>query len=373
MAQAHWLSRNFMQRLGLYGGLLQYGVTGQPKPRVVNLFLTSRCNAKCTYCYVADVNVPDDRNAGRRILCESEWLDLIDAFIARGCRAFTLVGGEPLLAPHLPAIVEHLYRRNVFFVLTTNGALVPKRIDLLRKVSQLTISIDGDRESNDRLRGKGWHARAMAAIEAAVAAEIPTRLNVVVTRANADQIGYIVDLCDRFGLCVTFTPYIDPPGFRRDGMTPWQIDDQGVKAFFAELRRWRLKSRRIMNSLESIDFMIGYPAAFDRVVMVGEPEAAYQPEPCPYGRIQYHLNEFSEVYPCGVWWNRSDFSPKSVFEHGIDAAIAHATAMPCQYCSFANAIDWIKLTRLGSAWDGAVLTLHQYLDARRGGSGQGTV
>ena len=356
-----WLGRNLIQRARLFAGLVAYRASGRPRPLVANLFITGRCNARCLYCYVEDVHPPETppRPHARPPMSEAEWLALIDALIARGVRMFTLVGGEPLVSPHVPAIIEHLHRRGVFFILTTNGALVRRNLDLVRKVSQLTVSLDGDPAANDALRGEGWHARALDAIDAATEAGIPVRLNVVVTRANADQIGYVVALCETRGMYVTFTPCIDPPAFRRDQTRRWQLDDAGLKTFFRTLAAWKGKSRRIMNSDRSIAYMVDYPTSFDHVVMADDPAAGYYSDPCPYGRIQYHFNEFGDVFPCAMWWNDPGFAPGNLRDDGLDAALARATAMPCSYCSFCNMVDWNELTRPRALLDGLTMTLRQ--------------
>lgn len=365
---AEWLTRNIYQRARLFSGLAAYRLSGTPQPLMANLFLTGKCNAKCVYCYVPDVNPPDDQGDAKRRLTGEEWIGLIDALIVRGVRGFTLVGGEPMVSPYCDDIIDHLHARNMFFNMTTNGSLVIKKLDKVRKVSQLTISLDGDEESNDLLRGKGWHRRTMNAIEAAADAGIPVRLNVVVTKANRHEVGYIIALCDRLNMFVTFTPCIDAPDFRMGETSRWMLDDDEVRAYFTELLAWKKRTHRIMNSERSMRYMIDYPTSFDRVVMATDPEASYYPEKCPYGRIQYHFNEFGEVYPCGIWWNRDDFTPKTVFDGGLDAAIANATDMPCQYCSFCNLVDWNELTKPKSAVSGFRMTVRQYLSGKGPGA-----
>lgn len=355
-----WLLRNLRQRGRLVAGLLTHGRRREAHPLVANLFLTSRCNARCTYCYVGDVHPADTGAAAdKRVLGTKEWLRLIDDLTARGVRYFTLVGGEPLLSPHFDAVVDHLHRRDLFFNVTSNGALVPRKLEILAKASQITISLDGDRESNDRLRGPGWHARALAALDAAAAVGIPVRLNVVVTRANAGQVPYILDLCEQRRMVVTFTPCIDVPEFRREETARWQLSDGEMRAFFRDLVEMRRDNDRIMNSGASIHYMIDYPTTFDRVVMKNDAEAGYYPTPCPYGRFQYHFNEYGEVFPCAHWWNSPDFKAETVFDGGLDRALAKASNLPCQFCSFCNMVDWNEMTRPAVVAQGALMTIRQ--------------
>lgn len=356
----NWLFRNLIHRGQLFVSLMSYGLTSKAHPIFGILFITEKCNAKCLYCYVNDVNAPDDHSIDKRLMNGEDWKQLIDDLIDRGVRAFSLVGGEPMVSPWCEELINHLHKRGVFFNLTTNGSLVLKQIDLLKKVSQLTVSIDGDEQSNDRVRGKGWHKRAIDAIEAATSAGIPCRLSVVVTRYNRDQIQYIVDLCDRLNMYVTFTPCLDAPENRFETTRDLMLDDSELREFFKDLLRWKKKTKRIMNSEKSVHYMINYPGTFDRVVMADEPDAAYYPEKCPYGRFQYHFSEYGEVYPCAVWWNRPDFQAKTVYD-GLDDALGNATEMPCQYCSFCNLVDWNEMTKPKALIKGALMTVRQYL------------
>ena len=68
-----------------------------------------RCNFRCTYC------MPSDSLQGRgvflpleKLLTDHEIEDLVRAFVGMGVRKLRLTGGEPLIRPGLPALVEQL-------------------------------------------------------------------------------------------------------------------------------------------------------------------------------------------------------------------------------------------------------------------------
>ena len=58
-------------------------------------------------------------------------------------------------------------------VLTSNGLLVPRRIDRLRRLDTLVLSLDAPGPANDAVRGAGVFAAVGAAIAAAKAAACP--------------------------------------------------------------------------------------------------------------------------------------------------------------------------------------------------------
>ena len=81
--------------------------------------LTNRCNQSCRHCLFASSPAEKTELAGSRVLA------LADEAAALGCRVFALTGGEPLVHPEFPQIVNHLLRYdNSHVVVLTNGLLL---------------------------------------------------------------------------------------------------------------------------------------------------------------------------------------------------------------------------------------------------------
>lgn len=148
-----WRSMRSFQRRSAAGGF---------SPAFLFVSLTDRCNLSCRGCWVTAAE------PGR------EWdpaeLDrLISAYKTENRTFFFgLLGGEPLLYPHL---IDFLGRhRDCYFQLLTNGTLLTDAIAAdFRRLGNVTplISIEGDSEESDRRRGGDRvHARTMAALEA---------------------------------------------------------------------------------------------------------------------------------------------------------------------------------------------------------------
>jgi len=350
--------RSLYQRGRLYFSLARERRLQRISPLVVNLFITGRCNADCAYCYVGM-----DENPAREFTLD-EWRSLIDGFIARGARMFTIVGGEPLLSPNCAGIVEHLRRRGMFFTLTSNGYLIPRHLSVARLASQLTLSVDGDERSNDDIRGEGAYHKTLKGIRAAREAGIPVRLSVVVTKGAMGQTAHILELCDRYNMFATFTPCIDPPSFRTERTARLRMTGEEVREYFRGLLAWKGKSARIMNSEASIRYMINYPLPFSEIIMRDSPHAGYYPPRCPYGVIQFIVTNTGAIYPCGIWWNRADFTPGNVLAEGLDAALARAHDLPCQSCSFCNLVDWVELAKPSAVVRGLDITARQFLRNR---------
>lgn len=82
------------------------------------------------------------------------------------CPDVMLWGGEPLLCPFFQELTELLRRNGFGLGLVTNGTRIDRYADLLRReFKRIYVSIDGNREVHDRIRGKGVFDRAAGNLE----------------------------------------------------------------------------------------------------------------------------------------------------------------------------------------------------------------
>jgi MoaA/NifB/PqqE/SkfB family radical SAM enzyme len=116
--------------------------------------------------------------------------------VQAGVRLISFTGGEPLVRRDIGEIVAHVKSRGLVCKLNTNGMLLPQRLDELRQLDLLQISIDGPPHVQDRLRGPGTAERAAAAVRAARDAGIRVQLIACLTRENVAQLDEVLD----FGL-----------------------------------------------------------------------------------------------------------------------------------------------------------------------------
>jgi MoaA/NifB/PqqE/SkfB family radical SAM enzyme len=134
-------------------------MTSRAVPFHVTLSVTSRCNARCVYCSLPDLDEEElPAGAWRAILAELKRL---------GTARVLFFGGEPLLRDDLAGIVAEARRLGLRRAMTTNGILVPERRDVVGQLNTINVSLDGAPEAHDRNRGRGSHARALAAVAAA--------------------------------------------------------------------------------------------------------------------------------------------------------------------------------------------------------------
>lgn len=160
--------------------------------------VTSLCNLKCIYCYnSSSLNTKKQLNISELEKCLSYFNEI-------GIKEISISGGEPLLYPDLLELLElcSFYEMDVFLV--TNGTLLNS--DLVSNIKQYVkfyqLSLDGNRETNDTLRGLGSYDKAIKGIlclcEAGLSKNV--RLRMTISKKNIDSINHVIQLGLDLGL-----------------------------------------------------------------------------------------------------------------------------------------------------------------------------
>ena len=173
--------------------LLQFAEDKRP---VVVWNVGRRCNLRCVHCYSQSRDLAYDGE-----LSLDEGLRMIDDLAAFGAPVLLFSGGEPLMHPHLFALIAHARAQGMRAVLSTNGTLItPEVAQRLQEfgLSYVGVSLDGLEETNDRFRGmRGAFAQALAGIRNCREAGIKVGLRFTMNRRNAQDIAGIFDLLQR--------------------------------------------------------------------------------------------------------------------------------------------------------------------------------
>jgi cyclic pyranopterin phosphate synthase len=148
----------------------------------LRLSVTDRCDLRCAYCMPRDMEFLPKHE----VLTLEELHRLALAFIDRGVTKLRITGGEPLVRRDLIELVQALGRKVgdglEELTLTTNGTQLADHADALAAagVRRLNVSLDTlDRAAFARLTGRDRLAQVLAGIDAARAAGLQIKLNVV--------------------------------------------------------------------------------------------------------------------------------------------------------------------------------------------------
>jgi len=167
-------------------------------PLAVSWTLTFRCNQRCLYCGIW--------KCGCYEMTTSEVLSRMAEFIKLGTKWVSFTGGEPLLRDDLGEFIKFGKEKGAYVSLSSNGALIPEKIEQLRCVDRVKLSLDGPRSVHDYIRGQGSFDKVMQAIAVCGEKRIPVILLCVLSKYNLNSVDYLLNLVCRLRLKVLFQP-----------------------------------------------------------------------------------------------------------------------------------------------------------------------
>jgi MoaA/NifB/PqqE/SkfB family radical SAM enzyme len=298
----------------LRGAIARAGI--RPYPLSLSYEVTWRCNLECTYC---DRHTPLPRELTRDGIFRA-----LGEFYDLGMRDAHLDGGDPLTHRHIDEIVDWLVDRHITVSMNTNGILVPRKIATMRKLSGVTISLDGPRDSHDSQRGAGSFDRAVAGAKAVQGAEVPVEFTCTVGRHNVDAIEELVEIADALGIPVVFQPALNSLFLdsERDG-SAWQLDAQSMRAAFARIEQIKRRSTAVGNAWSSLKHFRQFPEE--------------TPPPCAAGWVTATMDPEGVLFPCGQL-SRADRS-NSVVRLGAATAFANLSRRGCGQCWCARLVQ----------------------------------
>ena len=279
--------------------------------------LTHLCNLACTYCD-RHTPLPGEMTRDQIFRALGEFLEL-------GTRKVNLDGGEPLAHRHTEEIVRWLTERGVRTSMNTNGILVPKRLETVRRLGKVKISLDGLRESHDAARGAGAFDKAIAGALAAREAGVPkVEFTCVVGRHNAAGLDALIDLVEELGLSVVFQPARNSLFLGNDHSgSAFQAGLAEHRAAFARIEERKRTSRAVANGWASLRHFRSFPQ--DRNL------------PCSAGWIDATLDPEGNLFHCGDV-DRSDRS-NNVVRLGAREAFRRLARVGCTQCWCARTVD----------------------------------
>ena len=167
-------------------------------PHAVQLNITFKCNQRCAYCGIYE----DKRNE----MTTQEIYNMIDEFAELGTSRLSLTGGEPLLRKDFPEVVAYARKRKMFVSLATNGSMVPERIEDLKEVNSVNMTLDGLEPVHDQQRGKGNFKKVLLALELVKKNKIPVYVNMVITKNNGTQVEDVLQIARSLDIKLLIQP-----------------------------------------------------------------------------------------------------------------------------------------------------------------------
>lgn len=225
-------------------------LTGKKMPLAVSWALTYRCGLKCAYC--------DYWNQKTNELSFSQILKIIDEIAKAKVKFISFTGGDPLLRKDIGKIINYTYSKGIFVSLSTNGLLVPEKIDELKNADRTQVSIDGPEKINDILRGNGSYKAALLATKTLIKAGKKVRIATVISKNNINQLDHVLSLSSRFKIPILFQPVT----FNILGSSKLHHNIPAKKDYIKAIDFLISQKKRgalLVNSFTGLNFLKNYP------------------------------------------------------------------------------------------------------------------
>ena len=161
--------------------------------------ITRTCNLRCVHCY-ADSHA--ERYAGE--LSWEQCCAVIDDLADYKVNALLLSGGEPLLHPQLPQILQRATEKGLKVTISTNGTRITPDMARLFKdlgVAYVGISLDGIGAVHDKFRGvQGAFDGAIRGFKLCEEVGQKTGLRLTLTRNNVQSMEQILNFIEQEGI-----------------------------------------------------------------------------------------------------------------------------------------------------------------------------
>ena len=210
----HSLSPGYLLRgARLIGTFLAGGISH------ANVQITNRCNMRCGFC-----TFPERAIAPADELTLDQWRQVSRTLADAGSVVISIEGGEPLLRPDAPAIVEAFAKDHHPWIYTNGWYVTEALARQLWDAGLLEVGVSIDyatAERHDRSRGTpGAFDRAVRAIEtlAATSPRGPRRVHVlsILFEDNVGELESLLELSGRLGVKHMVT-FLSTHGIYRSG------------------------------------------------------------------------------------------------------------------------------------------------------------
>lgn len=172
----------------------------QKKPIMGHFELTARCNLDCKMCYVHNQN---NAECLRRELTTEQWKRIFDEAYDCEMSFATLSGGECLLRKDFKELYLHLWNKQIFVTVFTNGTLLnDEYVEFFKTYppEMIKISIYGSSEDGYlAVTGHKGFEKAVAAVTALENAGIDVRVAVTPSKYMKDDYINILRMCKERG------------------------------------------------------------------------------------------------------------------------------------------------------------------------------
>jgi len=321
--------------------MLFYNLLKIRRPLTSQILVTKHCNMNCRMCFV----YPLDKRE-KMLETEEPTFEQLVYCIEESCKIGAQViipfGGEPMLRSDIGDFIKEVKKRNRYCLMYTNGTQVEQRINELLLLDQLVISIDGDEQTHDNLRGKGTYGLAIQALEAALKNGLVCRLHTVLIPETINTLSHMAYLSKKYNVMINYG-YCDITPQKKDAENKIALGRKGVASFFKEYYEMKKAGVKISSPLkiikECIRIIENWP--IEEHIMQKSDFKKYRKLKIPKCALSFsnvYIDSDGSVYPCLPLWKKDENTP-NIYKMGLRKAWECYRDLQCHQCASTFTIE----------------------------------
>lgn len=317
----------YWKNLKFLFNLFRYKLFGRRFPAHVAISVTNRCNLHCTYCF-ARYNSKDKDD-----FTTDKMLALIDELSKKGTRLINLTGGEPLIRHDIKQIIDYItVKKGIICSVSSNGLLLADKIDVLKNVSSINISLDGNEEQHNRNRGAQDYKRVIKAIETVVKNHIPVSTCTVLNKYNVDCVNEIANLAkEKKFLAIFHFPYGRLKLKEYASFHP--LSPKEASNVVQKIIDLKKAGYPIYYSNKNHEYIRDWPVdKLNRLLLKKDRVKNFNFIPCRAGDLFCFIDANGYVYPCTVLCGQ--IKVFNVLKEGFQKAWDYLPKIRCKACGF---------------------------------------
>lgn len=220
-------------------------------PKVFIPTITNACNLRCPSCLYL---LENSSHFTSKHMSAEDFDQILAKYNARHlAETICLTGGEPLVNPEFDKIVDSALRSGADVNASTNGILLSSRMETVRKMRNVNVSLDAFNQETFKLY-RGGSARQFDSIIDGLhdlsSKGVSYSLSFLLSMSNLDKTQEMLDFAQGFNPSMIYFHNINPHGI--DDYVPLTMDKPEVREWISEL-----------TGRTDYSFSLGLPAIFD--------------------------------------------------------------------------------------------------------------
>lgn len=316
--------KTIYNRLAYFSRIIKNKILNRVEPITVGFFVNSRCNFKCKYCFGDYYARHDNEYTTEQII------KIVDELYNMGTRLMVVHGGETLLRDDIGYIIDYIKNKGIYIGISTNGTFLKHRLNEIRNVDNLNISLDGAEEGNDQNRGVGTFKTTLDAIKLAKKEGFRLRVQATLTKYTMNDIEYMAKLAKEVGFFLEFSILYKPLNYDASDLS---MSDEEIKMAIQKIIDCKKKGYPIFTSYSVLNNALNWPFSHNDCSKIYSDEIKKYPQliRCHYGKSKVVIDSDGFIYPCAPLI--SEFGGLNLKEVGVRAAYEHVLKTnTCEAC-----------------------------------------